>query len=59
MEIIYSVAKVFLNLYQITTMDFKTNGMINTNSTSGTMFQGQHPITMRAAPSLAIGGAVW
>jgi hypothetical protein len=33
------------------------NGMqINTNSTSGTMFQGQHPITMRAAPSLAIGG---
>ena len=33
------------------------NGMqINTNSTSGTMFQGMHPVMMRAAPSLAYGG---
>ena len=29
---------------------------INTNSTAGTMFQGQHPVTMRAAPSMAVGG---
>jgi len=34
------------------------NGMqINTNSTSGTMYQGQHPITMRAAPTMAVGGS--
>jgi len=33
------------------------NGMqINTNSTSGVMYQGQHPITMRTGPSMAIGG---
>ena len=30
---------------------------INTNSTSGTMYQGQHPVTMRTGPSLAIGGS--
>ena len=34
------------------------NGMqINTNSTSGTMYQGQHPITMRTGPSMAVGGS--
>ncbi len=33
------------------------NGMqINTNSTAGTMFQGQHPIMMRTAPTMAYGG---
>ena len=33
------------------------NGMqINTNSTAGVMYQGQHPITMRTGPSMAIGG---
>ena len=33
-----------------------TGMQINTNSTAGTMFQGQHPITMRAAPTMAYGG---
>jgi hypothetical protein len=34
------------------------NGMqINTNSSSGVMYQGQHPITMRAAPTMAYGGS--
>ena len=33
------------------------NGMqINTNSTAGTMFQGQHPVMMRTAPSMSYGG---
>jgi hypothetical protein len=30
---------------------------INTNASSGTMFQGMHPVMMRTAPSLAIGGS--
>ena len=34
------------------------NGMqINTNSTAGVMYQGQHPITMRTGPSMAVGGS--
>jgi len=33
------------------------NGMqINTNSTAGAMYQGMHPVTMRAAPTMAYGG---
>ena len=33
------------------------NGMqINTNSTAGSMYQGQHPVMMRSAPSMAYGG---
>tara|TARA_B100000424_G_scaffold270542_1_gene270136 strand:- start:852 stop:1958 length:1107 start_codon:yes stop_codon:yes gene_type:complete len=33
------------------------NGMqINTNSTAGSMYQGQHPIMMRTAPTMAYGG---
>ena len=33
------------------------NGMqINTNSSSGVMYQGQHPITMRTGPTMAYGG---
>jgi len=34
-----------------------TGMQINTNASSGTMFQGMHPVMMRAAPSLAIGGS--
>jgi len=34
-----------------------TGMQINTNSTSGTMYQGQHPIIMRAAPTMAYGGS--
>ena len=34
------------------------NGMqINTNSSSGVMYQGQHPITMRTGPTMAYGGS--
>ena len=34
------------------------NGMqINTNATAGVMYQGQHPITMRTGPSMAVGGS--
>tara|TARA_B100000073_G_scaffold207725_1_gene172311 strand:+ start:1253 stop:2371 length:1119 start_codon:yes stop_codon:yes gene_type:complete len=33
-----------------------TGMQINTNSTSGTMYQGMHPVTMRAAPTMAYGG---
>ena len=29
---------------------------INTNSSSGVMYQGQHPITMRTGPTMAYGG---
>ena len=33
------------------------NGMqINTNSTAGSMYQGQHPVMMRSAPSMSYGG---
>ena len=34
-----------------------TGMQINTNASSGTMFQGMHPVMMRTAPSLAIGGS--
>ena len=34
------------------------NGMqINTNSSSGVMYQGQHPVTMRTGPTMAYGGS--
>jgi hypothetical protein len=34
------------------------NGMqINTNSASGVMYQGQHPVRMRTAPTMAVGGS--
>ena len=34
-----------------------TGMQINTNASSGTMFQGMHPVMMRTAPTLAIGGS--
>ena len=34
-----------------------TGMQINTNATSGVMFQGTHPVMMRAAPTMAIGGS--
>jgi len=33
-----------------------TGMQINTNSSSGLMFQGTHPVMMRAAPTMAVGG---
>ena len=34
------------------------NGMqINTNVNTGVMYQGQHPVTMRTAPTMAVGGS--
>ena len=34
-----------------------TGMQINTNSTSGAMYQGMHPVMMRAAPTMAVGGS--
>ena len=34
-----------------------TGMQINTNATGGVMFQGTHPVMMRAAPTMAIGGS--
>ena len=34
-----------------------TGMQINTNSSSGVMFQGTHPVMMRAAPTMAVGGS--
>ena len=33
-----------------------TGMQINTNSTAGSMYQGQHPVMMRSAPTMAYGG---
>jgi len=34
-----------------------TGMQINTNSSAGVMFQGTHPVMMRAAPTMAVGGS--